>query len=38
MSALHDRSKARQTQPGAAQWRTEVTPFFGKGDGGMAVI
>jgi hypothetical protein len=35
MSALHDRSKARQTRPGAAQRRTEVTPE--KRDGGMTV-
>jgi hypothetical protein len=38
MSALHDNSKARQTRPGAAQWRTESPPLFEKGDGGMAVI
>ena len=37
MSAPHGRPKGRQPQPGAAQRRTAVTPFLGKGEWGMVV-
>ena len=37
MSALHGRLKGRQPLYGAAQRRTIVTPFLGKGDGRKVV-
>jgi hypothetical protein len=37
MSALHGRLKGRQPLYGAAQRRTIVTPFLGKGDGGRVL-
>jgi len=34
MGTPHGRPKGCQPQPGAAQRRTAITPFLGKGDGG----
>lgn len=37
MSAPLGRPEGRKPRPGAAQRRTGITPFLGKGDGGKVV-